>query len=145
MAQHRWNRRFLQDAEAALLQELEALGLHPEIEIAGEFTHAAKCTITEKGTGKFLASGNGKGELTASRVGSLFEATEHLLSHYHALDPDKYWSLVRGTMEAARPNFDVVSSWMETSEVFNPKARRKFLRSSGTEAGRIVQCADYHH
>ena len=79
----------LQDAEAALLQELEALGLHPEIEIAGEFIHAAKCTITEKGTGKFLASGNGKGELTASRVGSLFEATEHLLSHYHALDPDK--------------------------------------------------------
>ncbi|GEP42920.1 YcaO-like family protein [Brevifollis gellanilyticus] len=79
----------LLDAEAALLEELEALGLNYDIEIAGEFIHTAKCSITDKKSGKFLASGNGKGELMASRAGSLFEATEHLLSNYHSLDPDK--------------------------------------------------------
>jgi len=79
----------LHDAEAALLKELENLGLNHDIEIAGEFIHAAKCTISDKKSGRFLASGNGKGELIASRVGSLFEATEHLLSKYHSIDPDK--------------------------------------------------------
>ncbi|MES2595071.1 MAG: YcaO-like family protein [Verrucomicrobiota bacterium] len=79
----------LQDAEAALLKELEALGLNHDIEIAGESILTAKCTLSDKKTGRFLASGNGKGELIASRAGSLFEATEHLLSKYHSLDPDK--------------------------------------------------------
>jgi aspartate/methionine/tyrosine aminotransferase len=38
---------------------------------------------------------------------------------YHALEPEKYWGLVRGTMEAARPNFEAVSGWMETNRVFS--------------------------
>jgi aspartate/methionine/tyrosine aminotransferase len=36
-----------------------------------------------------------------------------------ALEPTKYWSLVRGTMEAARPSFDAVSRWMERNGVFS--------------------------
>src|SRR5689334_22452152 len=79
----------LQDAEAALLKELGNLGLNHDIEIAGELIHVAKCTISEKKSGQFLASGNGKGELNASRVGSLFEAAEHLLSTFRSIDPDK--------------------------------------------------------
>jgi aspartate/methionine/tyrosine aminotransferase len=35
-----------------------------------------------------------------------------------ALEPDSYWTLVRGTMDAARANFDAVSRWMETNGVF---------------------------
>jgi aspartate/methionine/tyrosine aminotransferase len=35
-----------------------------------------------------------------------------------ALEPEKYWSLVRGTMEAARANFDAVSRWMDANGVF---------------------------
>lgn len=79
----------LQDAEAALLNEFANLGFSHDVEVVGEFTHAAKCIIRDEGTGGFLASGNGKGESTESRVGSMFEATEHLLSKYHAIDPDK--------------------------------------------------------
>jgi len=76
----------LQDAEAALIKELEALGVDYTVEIAGEFVHTAKCTIVDKESGNLLASGNGKGELTESRIGSLFEATEHLLSRYEFID-----------------------------------------------------------
>ncbi len=36
-----------------------------------------------------------------------------------ALQPDKYWQLVRGTMDAARRNFEVVSHWMATNGVFH--------------------------
>lgn len=36
-----------------------------------------------------------------------------------ALQPDKYWGLVRGTMDAARRNFAVVSDWMATNGVFH--------------------------
>ncbi len=35
-----------------------------------------------------------------------------------ALEPNRYWELVRGTMEAARPSFAAVSLWMETNGVF---------------------------
>jgi aspartate/methionine/tyrosine aminotransferase len=35
-----------------------------------------------------------------------------------ALEPAKYWSLVRGTMEAARRNYEAVSGWMESNDVF---------------------------
>ena len=79
----------LQDAEGALVEELDRLGLGYKIEIAGEFIHAARCTIFDKRSGRFLASGNGKGEIDSSRVGSLFEATEHLFSKYHYIDPGK--------------------------------------------------------
>jgi ribosomal protein S12 methylthiotransferase accessory factor len=79
----------LQNAEEALTKELDSLGLSYEIEIAGEFIQAARCTIRDKGSGRFLASGNGKGEIAACRIGSLFEATEHLLSKYHHIDPAK--------------------------------------------------------
>lgn len=79
----------LHDAEAALVGELEGLGLAHRIQIVGEWTYAARCIISDKKTGQFLASGNGKGELIESRVGSLFEATEHLLSKYHSIDSDK--------------------------------------------------------
>lgn len=79
----------LQDAEEALTKELDRLGLSYEIDIAGKFIHAARCTIRDKRSGRFLASGNGKGEMFASRVGSLFEATEHMLSKYHHIDPAK--------------------------------------------------------
>jgi ribosomal protein S12 methylthiotransferase accessory factor len=83
----------LQDAEAALLDELEDLGISHNVEIAGEFIHVARCTLSDRKSGRFLASGNGKGELMASRIGSLFEATEHLLSTYHLIDPEKIFYL----------------------------------------------------
>ena len=35
-----------------------------------------------------------------------------------ALEPAKYWGLVRKTMEAARPNYDLVAAWMATNGVF---------------------------
>ncbi|HET7094503.1 MAG TPA: pyridoxal phosphate-dependent aminotransferase, partial [Thermomicrobiales bacterium] len=35
-----------------------------------------------------------------------------------ALEPDKYWSLVRGTMDAAKANYDAVSRWMDSNGVF---------------------------
>ena len=35
-----------------------------------------------------------------------------------ALEPTKYWELVRGTMDAARQNFAAVSRWMESNGVF---------------------------
>ena len=35
-----------------------------------------------------------------------------------ALEPAKYWSLVRGTMEAARRNYEAVSRWMESNGIF---------------------------
>ena len=35
-----------------------------------------------------------------------------------ALEPRKYWSLVKGTMDAARANYDIVSKWMDTNGVF---------------------------
>lgn len=79
----------LQVAEAALMSELDNLGYHYEFQLAGEFVHTCKCTITDKSSGNFLASGNGKGELIASRVGSLFEATEHLFSHYDFINSEK--------------------------------------------------------
>jgi ribosomal protein S12 methylthiotransferase accessory factor len=79
----------LQVAEAALISELDNLGYHYEFQLAGEFVYTSKCIITDKGSSTFLASGNGKGELIASRVGSLFEATEHLFSHYDFINSDK--------------------------------------------------------
>jgi aspartate/methionine/tyrosine aminotransferase len=36
-----------------------------------------------------------------------------------ALEPGKYWSLVRGTMDAARVSYDAVSRWMESNGVFS--------------------------
>ena len=36
-----------------------------------------------------------------------------------ALEPAKYHSLVGGTMEAARANYDVIARWMETNGVFS--------------------------
>jgi aspartate/methionine/tyrosine aminotransferase len=36
-----------------------------------------------------------------------------------ALEPAKYWSLVRGTMEAARQSYEAVSRWMESNGVFH--------------------------
>jgi aspartate/methionine/tyrosine aminotransferase len=36
-----------------------------------------------------------------------------------ALEPSKYWSLVKQTMEAARINFNLVSEWMKTNGVFS--------------------------
>jgi len=36
-----------------------------------------------------------------------------------ALEPTKYWELVKGSLDAARQNFDIVSSWMSTNEVFS--------------------------
>lgn len=79
----------LQVAEATLMNELDKLGYHYEFQYAGEYIYTCKCIISEKGSGNFLASGNGKGELIASRVGSLFEATEHLFSHYDFINQDK--------------------------------------------------------
>ncbi len=35
-----------------------------------------------------------------------------------ALEPGKYWGLVKGTMDAARTNYDIVSKWMDTNGVF---------------------------
>jgi len=36
-----------------------------------------------------------------------------------ALEPTKYWTLVRATMAAARENYDAVSAWMGTNWVFS--------------------------
>jgi len=36
-----------------------------------------------------------------------------------ALEPSKYWGLVKETMEAGRINFNLVSEWMETNGVFS--------------------------
>jgi aspartate/methionine/tyrosine aminotransferase len=36
-----------------------------------------------------------------------------------ALEPAKYHDLVRGTMDAARANYDVIATWMETNGVFS--------------------------
>jgi aspartate/methionine/tyrosine aminotransferase len=36
-----------------------------------------------------------------------------------ALEPTRYWELVRGTMEAARSSFAAVSQWMDTNGVFS--------------------------
>ncbi|PYM62337.1 MAG: hypothetical protein DMD79_10920 [Candidatus Rokuibacteriota bacterium] len=36
-----------------------------------------------------------------------------------ALEPTKYWTLVRETMAAARENYDAVSAWMKTNGVFS--------------------------
>jgi aspartate/methionine/tyrosine aminotransferase len=36
-----------------------------------------------------------------------------------ALEPAKYHGLVRGTMDAARANYDVIATWMETNGVFS--------------------------
>jgi aspartate/methionine/tyrosine aminotransferase len=35
-----------------------------------------------------------------------------------ALEPTKYWELVRGTMDAARANYSAVSRWMDSNGVF---------------------------
>ncbi|MGH2614946.1 MAG: aminotransferase class I/II-fold pyridoxal phosphate-dependent enzyme [Thermomicrobiales bacterium] len=35
-----------------------------------------------------------------------------------ALEPSRYWELVRGTMAAARPSFEAVSRWMDSNGVF---------------------------
>ena len=35
-----------------------------------------------------------------------------------ALEPARYWELVRGTMEAAQANFTAVSRWMDSNSVF---------------------------
>lgn len=79
----------LQAAEAALMQELDNLGYHYEFQVVGEFICTAKCTLTDKKTGIISAAGYGKGERLASRVGSLFEATEHLFSQYEFISPNK--------------------------------------------------------
>lgn len=83
----------LSDAEAALTGEFGRLGLRFEIEVAGELIQAARCTIFDEKHNSVLASGNGKGELMASRVGSLFEAAEHLFSNYHLIDPERLFYL----------------------------------------------------
>jgi len=36
-----------------------------------------------------------------------------------ALEPTKYWSLVKRAMDAARTNYNLVSDWMKTNEVFS--------------------------
>jgi aspartate/methionine/tyrosine aminotransferase len=36
-----------------------------------------------------------------------------------ALEPTKYWALVKRTMAAARVNYDVVAAWMQTNGVFS--------------------------
>jgi aspartate/methionine/tyrosine aminotransferase len=36
-----------------------------------------------------------------------------------ALEPTKYWALVKETMAAARVNYDVVAAWMQTNGVFS--------------------------
>jgi aspartate/methionine/tyrosine aminotransferase len=36
-----------------------------------------------------------------------------------ALEPTKYWALVKETMAAARVNYDVVAEWMERNDVFH--------------------------
>jgi ribosomal protein S12 methylthiotransferase accessory factor len=92
----------LEVAEAALIRTLDDLGYQYDFKIAGDIIHTAKCVITDKKTGNFLASGNGKGELTASRVGSLFEATEHLFSHYQFIDPEKVSYI--NTLDFSRDN-----------------------------------------
>jgi ribosomal protein S12 methylthiotransferase accessory factor len=79
----------LQFAEAALTSELDKLGYTYEFKIVGEFIYTAQCIIKDKKSGLSMASGNGKGELIESRVGSLFEATEHLFSGYEFIKSDK--------------------------------------------------------
>jgi ribosomal protein S12 methylthiotransferase accessory factor len=76
----------LEVAESTLMSELDKLGYQYKFKLAGNSVHACKCTIEDKITGDILASGNGKGDEITSRVGSLFEATEHLFSDYHSLD-----------------------------------------------------------
>lgn len=76
-------------AEATLTGELDKLGYNYKFQMAGNDVYTCKCTITQKESGIFLAAGNGKGEQLASRVGSLFEATEHLFSHNDSVDPGK--------------------------------------------------------
>ena len=36
-----------------------------------------------------------------------------------ALEPETYWTLIRQTMDAARPSFEVVRAWMERSDAFS--------------------------
>ncbi len=36
-----------------------------------------------------------------------------------AMERQKFWSLARGSMEVGRRNFDIVSHWMKTNEVFS--------------------------
>ena len=79
----------LRDAEAALMSVLDKLGYNYEFQQVGEFAVTCKCIIKDKTSDIFLSSGNGKGDLTASRVGSLFEATEHLFSRYDFLNFEK--------------------------------------------------------
>jgi ribosomal protein S12 methylthiotransferase accessory factor len=79
----------LQVSETALKRELDNLGYNYEFKLAGDFVSTCKCILTDKENGTFLASGNGKGELISSRVGSLFEAAEHLFSHYDFISSDK--------------------------------------------------------
>ncbi|WP_192348811.1 YcaO-like family protein [Algoriphagus sp. Y33] len=79
----------LQEAEKELSNELDKRGYQYEFQYAGSFVNACKCVIKDRNSGNLLASGNGKGELEFSRIGSLFEATEHLFSDYNEISPDK--------------------------------------------------------
>jgi ribosomal protein S12 methylthiotransferase accessory factor len=98
----------LQAAEAALVSELDKLGYHYDFQFAGEHIYTCKCVITEKATGNFLASGNGKGEKDASRIGSLFEATEHLFSHINYIDADTITYLESQAFCQGNPMCDVL-------------------------------------
>ena len=78
----------LQFAETTLTDVLASLGYGHEFQMVGEEVVACRCILSDMRTGSPVASGNGKGELVTSRVGSLFEAAEHLLSNWSSLEPD---------------------------------------------------------
>jgi ribosomal protein S12 methylthiotransferase accessory factor len=92
----------LEAAEASLLTVLGELGFICEFEFAGDLIHTCRCIISHQGNDNLSASGNGKGEKIASRVGSLFEAAEHLFSRYESIDPGKLVFL--GTAEYCLDN-----------------------------------------
>lgn len=77
----------LGEAEASIRRALLESGLSAQIDVAGNHVRAARCVLLDSGTP--VATGFGKGEPTACRVGSLFEAAEHLYGRHSHIGSDR--------------------------------------------------------
>ncbi|WP_153260061.1 YcaO-like family protein, partial [Burkholderia cenocepacia] len=72
-------------ARQALVDSLQAAGLHWRTEWTGELFRTAKCTLFNA-DGRVLERGFGKGPEFASEVGAMFEATEHWFGRFENTD-----------------------------------------------------------
>lgn len=78
----------LEEAFKELEAQLIKHDIKYKLDIVGEQIKTVQCSLFDR-HGKFIAFGNGKGEIESAKIGSIFEATEHLFSDFNSIPTEK--------------------------------------------------------